>query len=133
MILKEMPCQAAVEECQVPSKIAKEIDDERQRDSGRTVAGNSSSSRSQKGRSTGPVDRRAQYAQSFGRSTGPVDRSALTAGTNSRVFWVDRKGLTVINPTLGFSGSTVLVDRKRKQVVGRPSRSTDSRVLGLIC
>ena len=35
MILKEMPCQVAVEECQVPSKIAKEIDDERQRDSGR--------------------------------------------------------------------------------------------------
>ena len=34
-ILKEvMPCHA-VEDCQVPSKIAKEVDDERQRDSGR--------------------------------------------------------------------------------------------------
>ena len=55
-----------------------------------TVAGNSSSSRNQKSRSTGPVDRRAQHAQSSGRSTDRSTGELCLQEPNSRVFWVDR-------------------------------------------
>ena len=52
----------------MPSVLPSVIEDrqERQSDSGRKI----SSSRSQSGRSTGPVDRRAQHAQEWSRSTG---------------------------------------------------------------
>ena len=93
-------------------------------------AGNSSSSRRQEIGRPGPVDRRAQRAQELGGRPASRPQPSVCRNPNSRVLWVDRpvdrSGPVCRNPTLGFSGSTVPVDRKRKQVVGRPAgRPTD--------
>ena len=99
-------------------EIAKEVDDGRQSEQQQKTG----SSRIRQGRSTGPVDRRAQHAQSFGRSTGPVDRSALTAGTNSRVFWVDRPGRPEGTDCNQPNSRVFWVDRS-----GRPEEEVGSR------
>ena len=111
MILKEMPCQAAVEECQVPSKIAKEIDDERQRDRQEIAAAAEVSRVGRPGRSTDvhnvhralggrPARSTAMpdcrnLTLGFSGSTGPVDRMCCLQRTHSRVSWVDRHGRPV--------------------------------------
>ena len=60
---------------QVLLKIAKESTTEGEETAGRKK---NSSNRKDRGRSTGPVDRRARHAQELERSTGPVDRRAMT-------------------------------------------------------
>ena len=114
MILKEMPCQAAVEECQVPSKIAKEVDDERQRDSSRKIA-------------------EIAEVRRVGRPARSTDVHNMHRG------WSGRPARSTAMPdwqipTLGFSGSTGPVDRKtltdKPQLsgfLGRPTRSTGIR------
>ena len=67
----------AVEDCQG-------VYDERQRNSGQEKA---AAAENDRGRSTGPVDRRAQHAQELERSTGPVDRRALTDKTQLSGFF----------------------------------------------
>ena len=76
MILKEMSCQAAVEECQVPSKIAKEVDDERQRDSSRK--------QQRQQESEGSVDRYGRPTCTTCTEVGAVDRP----GRPTVGFWV---------------------------------------------
>ena len=71
-----MDCRGVVE------VIAKEVDDGKAKE---TTAENSSSSRKQVGRSTGPVDRRAQHAQGQRAVDRPVDRHCLTVNAQLSV------------------------------------------------
>ena len=91
-----------------------------------TAAENSSSSRIRQGRSTGPVDRRAQHAQDGrGRPARSTAGLCLTKA-NSRVVSVDRPGRPITRdwqgPTLGLDRSTGPVDRSLEiWEVGRPA------------
>ena len=87
--------------------IAKEVDDERQREQQQEIA---AAAENQAGRSTG----HAQHARGLRRSTGRVNRNSLTV----------RPELSV---EFGRPGGSTEVE------VGRPAGSTDSRVWAKIC
>ena len=105
---------SAVEDCQVPSKIAKEVDDERQKRQWQEIAAAAEIRRvGRPGRSTDVHNMHRGWSGRPARSTAMPD-------------WQ--------TPSLGFYGSTDPVDRKtltdKPQLsgfLGRPSRSTGIR------
>ena len=106
MLKKVMPCQVLSK----LSKIAEEVDDKRQRDSGRKIAA------AAEDRRVGRPDRSTDV-HSMHRNWAvdrPVDRNTLSTGTQ----------------TLGFSGSTA---RSTGRGGRSTQRSTDSRVWAENC